>query len=168
MGGTFGDRIDQLREQVGSGIIKGTVDVDQIYAHYQDSGHGPRGKPAAAFDHPEGGQAGYLTNSITAYGPDFAQQIADSISEEVPMKDVFIDGVQSLSLDVATLAPMEFGNLRESSASTVIDDGDVVFDRPALVPRLSSEELDQLKKFSKWNYGGNSPGYQEYSEMGSS
>lgn len=146
----FGDRISELRKQVGRST-EGSINVDQVYAHYQDSGSGPSGKPAAAFDHPEGGQAGYLSDSLTLYGPDFAQRIADSISEEDAMSDVFIEGVQKISLDVATLAPLEFGNLRESSAAQVIHDGEVTFDRPPLVPRLSEEELRQLKKFSKWN-----------------
>jgi len=150
--GTFGARIDQLREQVGK-ETGGTVTVDQVYAHYQDSGEGPHGKPAAAFDHPEGGQAGYLSDTLTLYGPQFAQKIADSIAEEEPMVQVFIGGVQDIGLSVEALAPIEFGNLKESSERQVTHDGDVVFDVPATVPRLSEEELRQLGKFSKWKGG---------------
>lgn len=147
---SFSERIDQLREQVGQGVIQGYVNVDQVYAHYQDSGVGPRGKPAEAFDHPRGGEAGYLTDSLTAMGPDFAQEIADSISEETPMTEVFIGGVTDLILDVNTLAPLEWGNLRESAAAQVTDNGDVVYDRPALVPRLSDDELKALKAHTGW------------------
>ena len=152
--GSFVDRIQELREQVGTGMLVGTVTVDQVYAHYQDSGVGPHGKPAAAFKHPQGGQAGYLSDSLTDLGPDAAQQWADAITEEQPMDEVTIGLVQQLSLTVATVAPIEFGNLRESSAARVTSDGDVVFDRPALVPRLSEEELKVLKRFSKWNNDG--------------
>lgn len=161
MGGTFGARIDQLREQVGKETT-GTVTVDQVYAHYQDSGAGPAGKPAAAFDHPDGGEAGYLSDSLITYGPEFAQKIADSIGEEEPMASVFIDGVQRLELDVETLAPMEFGNLRESTERTVVHDGETVFDAPATVPRLSEEELKALGKFSKWKNG---PGAEEWRNL---
>jgi len=31
---TFGDRIDVLKEMVGSGDLVGSVVVDQVYAHY--------------------------------------------------------------------------------------------------------------------------------------
>jgi hypothetical protein len=35
MASTFGDRIDALKEMVGSGDLVGTVVVDQVYARYQ-------------------------------------------------------------------------------------------------------------------------------------
>ena len=151
--GTFSERIAQLREQVGV-LTTGFVNVDQVYAHYQDSGVGPHGKPAAAFDHPDGGEAGYLSDTMTDYGPQWAQAVADSISEETPMADVFIDAVQDIGLEVEALAPLEFGNLRESSERQVEHDGEVVFDSPPLIPRLSDEELKQLGKLSKWKYNG--------------
>lgn len=34
MGGTFGDRIDELKEMVGAGDLVGIVVCDQIYARY--------------------------------------------------------------------------------------------------------------------------------------
>jgi hypothetical protein len=33
--GTFRDRIAELRQMVGTGRLEGTVEVSQIYAHYQ-------------------------------------------------------------------------------------------------------------------------------------
>jgi hypothetical protein len=34
VGGTFGGRIDELKEMVGSGDLVGVVEVDQVYARY--------------------------------------------------------------------------------------------------------------------------------------
>lgn len=148
MSDTFDERMTLLRELVGKGITEGEVEVNQVYAHYQDSGEGPNGKPAATFEHPRGGIAGYLSDTLTGMGPEVAQRWADSISEERPMTAATIESVDELVEDVHTLAPREFWLLRNSASGKVSDDGRVVFDKPALMPRATQMELDEIRRLS--------------------
>lgn len=156
--GSFGKQMDELRLQVGKGQLEGQVLVDQVYAHYQDSGVGPHGKPAAAFNHPRGGKAGYLSDTLTEKGAQYAKSLADSIEEGVPMDTRMIQVSESLAMEVATHAPLDFGFLRTSAHVTVTSDSHQVYDRPAVTPRLSQSELDALRAFGGGNQSGNHAG----------
>lgn len=142
---TFAERMDELSTLVGHGMLEATVEVNQVYAHYQDSGHGPDGKPAAAFSHPRGGNAFYLTDGLTAHGPEYAQKLADAIGEEVPMADRMAQVTEDLAQVVFDDAPREFWLLRNSAHPRVVDDGHLSYDRPPLVPRLSQAELNAIR-----------------------
>lgn len=145
---TFDERFRMLREMVGKGILEGEVEVNQVYAHYQDSGEGPNGKPADTFEHPRGGEAGYLSDTLTRMGPEVAQRWADSISQERPMTAATIESVDKLANDVYLTAPREFWLLRNSASGRVTDDGRIVFDRPALMPRATQMELDEVRRLA--------------------
>ena len=133
--GSFFDGIEQLRAQVGHGLLEGAVEVDQLYAQYQHEG--------LDFNHPRGGQALYLGGPLTASQNSYMQKIADTLLDDVDagMKDV----VEDLSAQVGRLAPIDLNNLRRSAHPTVTDDGDVVYDRPPDQPRLSEDELRALR-----------------------
>ena len=141
---TFGERIDALKERVGTGDLVGKVTVDQVYAWNQEYGgwlnfmgrYGPKDL------HPRhGGEIHFLENSLRDNGSDYLQKLADHLLEERGLYDAMVDDVEHLSAQVAIRAPVETGALRLSGHPTVSDDGAPVYDRAPIVPRLSEAEL---------------------------
>lgn len=133
--GTYGERIDLLREMTGHGEwLKGSVIVDQIYAHYQHE--------HLEFRHPRGGIAKYLERPLmeryALYLEDYARHVLedggrDSMARS--MDDLAGDG------GVRALAPREFGDLRRSGHAQVHLGERLIHDKPAEVGRLSEEDL---------------------------
>jgi hypothetical protein len=108
--------------------------------------HGPAGKPGPTFDHPRGGQAGYLTETLTRMGPEVAQEWADSIGEERPLDTVAIGQVEKIGMEAAGLAPREFWMLAGSAHPSVHSDGDLIYDRPPVIPRVAESVLQAMKR----------------------
>jgi hypothetical protein len=135
--GTFSDRIAELRERTGcrEGDLRGSVKVDQIYAHYQ---HEHR-----EFSHPRGGHAGYLQDPLMRRYRQYLQKVADGVLDDGgvagmagSMEDLAGEG------GVGGNAPVELGDLRGSGHPMVSRGEDKsIYDRPPLAPRLSAEEL---------------------------
>ena len=150
MSDTFDERFAELRRLVGKGTIKGTIEVDQVYARWADGtgdlgddtgvitpeqiAVGPRGKPGPEFDHPRGGRSGYLTTTLTTKGPSIAQSWADAIGDKQPLDAVFIRNVEDIAAVVAFDAPIEFWLLRGSAHPSVEREGAVIYDRPPVIP----------------------------------
>jgi hypothetical protein len=131
--GTFDERIRRLAEDVGTGRLVASCEVDQVYAHYQHEG--------LDFDHPRGGQAKYLEQPLFERRTGYLQRLArETLSPGGPVR-AMTHAADDLVSAVAEKAPVEFGDLRASGHGKVVDDGTVVYDRPPEVPRLSDEEL---------------------------
>lgn len=137
MASTFGARIDELKELVGRGDLKGTVIVDQVYAAVQHN--------ALNFAHPRGGQAQYLTAPLMDHHAGYLQRYADQLLEDGGVQAV-IDATEDLAEDggVAIRAPVLYSNLRASGHPVVTSDGLVVYDRPPRQHRLSEDELKAI------------------------
>lgn len=136
MAGSFRMRMDELMAEVGSGKIRGTVVVDQVYAHIQHE--------ALDFKHPRGGQAKYLEGPMLERASIYSQKLADGALEPGGLERAMIEVVEDLSEQVATHAPVEHGYLRGSAAPSVTDDGVSVYSRAPRVPRLSEAQLKEL------------------------
>lgn len=132
---SFDERIDHLSEQVGHGTLSMKLEVDQVYAHYQEVG--------ADFRHPEGGQAFYLRDTLYVDNDKHLESLAARAvtPEGSELKSAAIGVSEDLSQGVFKRAPLEFGDLKASGHPTVTDDGAVIYDRPPNVHRLSEEEL---------------------------
>lgn len=133
MAGTFGERISELKQIVGAGTLKGSVEVDQIYAMYQHE--------SVWLHHPHGGQAKYLETPLMIHYPDWYGKMASRCYEPDGLQDEMINAMRELVKGVEEYAPREFGNLRHSGHAVVENDGAVVFDQPPEVPRLSEAEI---------------------------
>ncbi len=142
---TFAEGIRELKDLVGDGQLEGEVRVNQVYAHYQDSGFGPRGKPAFAFDHPRGGEAMYLSGPLRYRKDEVLQRWANSLLRGRIVHET-IDILHSFGDDVQLHAPRQFEILRNSAALRLADDGIVVFDLPPLIPRLTQEQLNAIRR----------------------
>jgi hypothetical protein len=132
MTGTFDERITALMEQVGTGDLTGSVEVNQRYSHWQHEG--------LNFAHPRGGQALFLSTPLMERFPAYLEAIAKTVLDG-GAKDAMAASMENLSEAVAVLAPVEFANLRASGHPTVTDNGAVVYDRAPLQHRLTEEEL---------------------------
>lgn len=136
MTGTFTERIAELRSLTGcrSGHLRGTVEVNQRYAHYQHERRDLR--------HPRGGGAGYLADPLMRnyrrYLTDYARTVLEDggrLAMRRAVEDLAGDG------GVGRHAPLDFGDLRRSGHPSVTLGEEVIYDRPPLQHRLSDEEL---------------------------
>lgn len=135
--GTFSDRMDELLEMIG-GDLNGTITVDQVYARYQHED--------ITLSHPRGGKAKYLTDPLLDNADDYFQRYADAVLEDGG-EEAFKDAMVNLrDGGVTHSAPIQFGNLIHSAAIHATHGNEVILDEPALVPRLSEEEIRELKK----------------------
>jgi hypothetical protein len=143
--GDFFERIDELLESVGDGELKGSVVVDQVYAQAQHE--------RMDFKHPRGGQAKFLAGPFMNKYRGYLQQIASAVLDG-NAREAMTDVVEDLSKEVFDKAPREFWDLRESAHPFVNDDETVVYDRPAIVHRLSEGELKIKARLRSRGLGG--------------
>lgn len=132
MAGTFGQRIRQLSDQVGSGALEGSVVVDQPYAKYQHED--------LSLNHPGGGKAEYLRDPMMGgfdgYLRDIARQVLDGGAPEAMVR-----AMEDVAAGVYAEAPFEFGDLKASPHPKVTDGGTTYYDRPPMIHRLTDEEI---------------------------
>lgn len=125
-------RLEELRHRIGSGLLRGSVEVDQVYAHYQHE--------HLFFRHPRGGGPLYLSTPLFAHFRSYLQDVAGTMLEdggEAGMRR----SMEHLSDQVEIYAPVEFNDLRRSGHPKVEHHGHLVYDRPPKQHRLSAEEL---------------------------
>lgn len=132
MTGTFQERVDLLIEQA-KGRWQAKIEVDQVYAHYQEV--------HPEFRHPRGGQAFYVRDTL--YLGQWVGRMAPGLINE---RGVDVEGrmrmvANGLDNGVILRAPWEFNDLRRSGHPSVLHDGVPVYDRPPMVRRLSEEDL---------------------------
>lgn len=135
MPGDFTDRMDELLARIGPGDLEGTVEVDQAYARYQHQ--------TLDLHHPHGGQASYLQGPLMGNLGKYMGMIAATVLEDggkAGMRDAMEDLAGHGG--VATYAPVDWGDLRDSGHPEVTEDGAPVYDRPPHQHRLSAAELE--------------------------
>lgn len=129
--GDFRERLEALKELVGSGTLEGTGRFDQIYA-------------AAQHEHEDWahhtGKAMYLRDPLLAGQDGYYDDIADRLLEEGPVLPM-IDAVKALLDEAANQAPKDISILARSGSGDVTDDGAPVWEQAAEVPRLTEDEL---------------------------
>jgi hypothetical protein len=132
--GTFGARMDELRARTRSdrGVMTGSVEVDQVYAHAQHE--------HLEYKHPRGGMARYLAAGLEARYREYLQAVADGVLDDGG-RDGMRRSMESLSGEVYDRAPREFMDLRRSGHPQVRQGLDVLYDRPPMQHRLSDAEL---------------------------
>lgn len=135
MSGTFVERITHLMHAVGTGRLRGTIEVDQVYAHNQHE--------HPEYKHPDGGEAFYLTKPLFEHMAAMMQHLANrAITEDgTAIHDAMADNMERMSREVYLRAPWEFGDLRASGHPSVTQNGEVKYDRPPNVGRLNDAEL---------------------------
>lgn len=134
MRGTFGTRMDELHARTGSDErwLRGSVTVDQVYAHFQHERLDLR--------HPRGGHARFLAVPLETRFPRYLRWIADGIWDDGGQAGM-IRAMEDLSDQVEFHAPVEFWDLRRSGHPQVHLGLNQVYDRAPVVHRLSPAEL---------------------------
>jgi hypothetical protein len=129
----FSERIAELRRMTGAPHrLRGSVTVDQIYAHYQHE--------HLEFRHPRGGRALYLQapffDKYDEYLDAYAREVLDDGGQHAMERSM-----ENLSEQVEREAPREFGDLMRSGHPEVFSGDNRVYDRPPQQHRLSEQEL---------------------------
>jgi hypothetical protein len=164
MAGTFAARIEHLQELVGVGPLEAKVTYDQVYAVVMETGHWdnyrgwgspPEGEGFRAVGFHSGGPH-FLRGGLYDANSDVCQRLADHVLDDAAgaLIGAMSEGSELICTKASSLAPIEFGDLRESDHAQVFDDGALVYDRPAPVGRLSSETLKAKRATRSPRRGG--------------
>ena len=140
----FDQRMRDLADDVGAGTLVGRVEVDQVYARFQHEGLDLR--------HPEGGQAKYLEAPLYSEHRGYYQRLADNVLAG-DLEGAMASVTEALSGKVYELAPFEFGDLKASGHPSVMSSGQVVYDRPPNVHRLTPLELRTKSELRSLGFG---------------
>lgn len=132
-GGSFNDRMTELKKLVGIGKIEASVTYAQAYAQFQHEGVGLR--------HPRGGEAHFLANALNATYKEFYDRVAMGLFRGNVQQD-FIQYTDRLNTAAAERAPIELDNLRRSGAAAVKVGGRFVYQRQASQRKLTKTELN--------------------------
>lgn len=132
----------RVRQQVGIGLLKGLLRVDQVYAKY----HHER----LDLHHPRGGGPKYLEQPLMASYQAYLQRIANALLDEgTSPEQAMIDSMEALNGAMSAAAPIEFNNLRRSGNPRVYSNGRKVYDRPAWQKRLTKTQLRNLRRYRR-------------------
>ena len=134
MTGTFTERIAGLRERthLGTGWLEGSVEIDQVYAHYQHE--------RLDLHHPRGGGAKYLERPLMEGFPRYYARIARTWLDDGGER-AMARAMEDLSDEAEQAAPWEFGDLIHSGHPQVAHGIRDVYDRPPKRHRLTPGEL---------------------------
>lgn len=141
--GSLSERTRELQEIVGDGDLVGKVEVNQPYAVPQHEGIWQTGPLAGVVirNHPQGGGAHFLSEPLTQNAERYMHNLAGNVYEPGGLTGAMADNMEDLSSEVHDRAPRETEALRNSAHPTVTSDGETVYDRPPVVPRLSDADL---------------------------
>jgi len=137
MPGTAALRLRELldRTHSGTGLLEGSVTVDQVYAHYQHE--------RLDLHHPRGGEAKYLERPLFEHFASYLTAIAAGYLDDGGER-AMSRSMEHLSDQAELRAPWEFGDLMHSGHPQVTRGMRDVYDRPPKRHRLTKPEL-QLK-----------------------
>jgi hypothetical protein len=136
---TFAEQMAELRRKTGSreGRLRGTVTVDQRYAHYQHE--------HLEFAHPRGGRAQYLSGPLFESFRDYLADYGRDVLHDGGQR-AMVRSMEDLSGQVESEAPREFGDLRLSGHPEVRQGVRTVYDRPPRQHRLTDSELAEKSR----------------------
>jgi hypothetical protein len=136
MAGTFTTRMRELRDRThsGDGLLRGSVEFDQVYAHYQHE----------RMDlHHTHGHAKYLERALFDAYRFYLALIARSYLEDGGHR-AMAHCMEDLSDAAGIRAPIESGALARSGHPEVRRGEMVTYDRPPRQHRLTKPELQVL------------------------
>lgn len=132
----FTERIDQLIEAVGVGDLTGSVEMNQVYAHYQHAGINRfTGGPLV---YHRGGEAHFLKNALEDHYAEYMRSLARAVltSKGSRLKEAMVKVGETIADYAEADAPYETGALKGSTHVRVTSNGEIVYDRPPQVGRL--------------------------------
>ena len=138
----FVERADELRARTrcGHGLLRGSVTVDQVYAHVQHE--------RLDYRHPRGGGPKYLERPLFEHAPSYLAAIARTVLEDGGRREM-ARAMEHLSDEAELRAPWEFGDLIHSGHPEVRRGEELIYDRPPKRHRLTGAEL-RAKSRLRW------------------
>ena len=132
--GTFTARIAELqhRTHCGTGLLSGSVEMDQVYAHFQHE--------RLDLHHPRGGGPKYLERPLFEHFHDYLAEIARTYLDDGGER-AMARSMEHLSDSAELAAPWEFGDLMHSGHPEAGRGMRTVYDRPPKRHRLTRPEL---------------------------
>ena len=120
------------RTHAGTGWLRGSVEIDQVYAHYQHE--------RLDLHHPRGGGPKYLERPLFDHYRDYLTVIAHTVLDDGGQREME-RSMEHLSDAAELAAPWEFGDLMHSGHPEVRRGSELVYDRPPKRHRLTQAEL---------------------------
>lgn len=132
--GTAAARLGDLltRTRSGDGLLRGSVTIDQIYAHRQHED--------LMLHHPRGGGPKYLERPLMEHYPRYLEMVAGSYLDDGGRRGM-AEAMEDLSDSAELASPWEFGDLMHSGHPEVRRGAEVTYDRPPKRHRLTRAEL---------------------------
>lgn len=127
--GTFVERIEDLKHQMGRGHISAHCVVDQAYAQNQHQ--------TVTFVHHHGGRAFYLGAPLMENWMVLFARIAEKCITVTgtDVESAMIETAEWMAQAVFENAPRKISELATSGHPFVLRDGAIVYDRPPISPR---------------------------------
>jgi hypothetical protein len=125
-GGSFFERIEELREMVGDGDLTGTLTADTPYAYNQHEKHwlnfmGRYGyKPILEYHN--GGGEKFIEAPLMENYPRYFQNLADAVLDG-SLIGAMHENVEDMNRELQQNAPVKTGRLRNSGSTSVTDGG---------------------------------------------
>lgn len=144
--------MQHLADSCGDGMLRAEAVVDQVYAKYQElrddlALHG-------------GGQHHYTRDALLNNTTQIMRWYADALvtPDGSDIRGAAGRVAERLADGVYELAPFEFGDLKASGHPIARDKGVVIYDRPPMVHRLTTEELRAKGHLRRLGFGNMSDG----------
>jgi hypothetical protein len=125
---TFEEKLNDLERRIGHGTISAVFAVNQPYAAYQHVHRDLR--------HPRGGGPDYVSMPLAARHGEWIRSYAGSVLRGSQV-EALAGAMDDLNDYVRVLAPLDLDNLRQSGGFQIFEGGQLVYSRPAAVPRLT-------------------------------
>jgi hypothetical protein len=142
MSGDCIERIELLRHRTrcGQGLLRGSVTVDQVYAHFQHE--------RLDLHHPRGGGPKYLERPLFEHAPAYLTEVARGWLDDGGQR-AMARSMEHLSDEAELAAPWEWGDLIHSGHPEVRRGESLTYDRPPKRHRLTAAEL-KAKSRLRW------------------
>lgn len=140
--------LERLERAVGDGDLSMSITMNQRYAKYQHE--------RMDLFHPHGGKDHYLTDPLF----DHVRQIMGALARAAitsrgsNLRVEMVEQVEAWVARSRVQTPIWWGDLPNSHAPTVVDDGARVYARPPKARRLTDEELKHKNRWPHPSDGG--------------
>lgn len=134
--------LERLERAVGDGDLSMSITMNQRYAKFQHE--------RMDLKHPHGGKHHFLTDPLF----DHVRQILGALAMAAvtargsALRAAMVHQVEAWAVRSVAQTPIWWGDLPNSHAPEVVDDGEIVYRRPPKARRLTDEEL-KLK--NRWH-----------------
>lgn len=131
--GSFFERVEELKERVGEGDLKGSLEVDTPYAFNQHESYWVNFMGRYGFNtidrYHNGGGGKFVEEPLLENHPRYLQHLADAVLDGV-LVEAMVDNVEDMNDALRANAPEKTGRLKNSGTTSVTDNGALAHYQP--------------------------------------